>query len=82
MSKCRGCGREIVWIKTPAGKAMPCDIDPVVYWENPGGSKILVTPNGSTVRCETEGDPQEPTGIGYVSHFSTCPAAGNFRKKR
>lgn len=26
---CRGCGAPIVWIKTPAGKAMPCDPAPV-----------------------------------------------------
>lgn len=39
MSKCKGCGAEIVWIKTPAGKAMPCDPNKV----------IIVTDEGETV---------------------------------
>ncbi|WP_046180362.1 hypothetical protein [Domibacillus tundrae] len=26
MSKCRGCGAEIQWIKTDSGKAMPADM--------------------------------------------------------
>ena len=34
---CRGCGAPIVWIKTPAGKAMPCDPAPVYYKAAPGG---------------------------------------------
>lgn len=25
MSKCKGCGAEITWIKTKAGKLMPCN---------------------------------------------------------
>lgn len=36
MGKCKGCGREIIWIMTPSGKAMPCDPDEVVYWEKRG----------------------------------------------
>lgn len=39
MSKCKGCGAEIVWIKTPAGKAMPCDPNKVT----------IVTERGATV---------------------------------
>ena len=33
MAKCRGCGADIIWIKTPGGKSMPCDPIPVMYWE-------------------------------------------------
>lgn len=25
MGKCKGCGREIIWIMTRSGKCMPCD---------------------------------------------------------
>ena len=28
---CRGCGAPIVWIRTAAGKSMPCDAEPVLY---------------------------------------------------
>ena len=25
--------------------------------------------------------PEAATGVGYVSHFATCPAAGDFRRR-
>lgn len=81
MSRCRSCGAEIIWIKTRAGKAMPCDRERVTYWAKPGGSKTIVTPNGEAVRCELEGDPQEATGVGYISHFATCPQANEHRRR-
>ncbi len=27
MAKCKGCGKEIVWITTISGKSMPCDAE-------------------------------------------------------
>lgn len=80
MGICRGCGAQIVWIPTVAGKSMPCDAKPVHYWEKPKAAGKVVTPNGEVISCEFEGDPQSATGIGYISHFSTCPQANNFRK--
>lgn len=35
-SVCRGCGAEIVWVKTEAGKSMPCDPGAVPFWARPG----------------------------------------------
>ena len=29
MSKCKGCGAEIVWIQTENGKSMPCNAEKV-----------------------------------------------------
>ena len=78
---CRGCGAEILWIPTPAGKSMPCNSEQVTYWERPGSTGKVVTPNGQVISCEFEGDLAKATGIGYISHFSTCPAAGRFRRK-
>ena len=49
---CRGCGAPIVWIKTPAGKAMPCDPAPVYYKAAPGGKDKIVTTRGEVVSCE------------------------------
>ncbi len=80
-STCRGCGAPIVWIKTASGKSMPCNAEPVTYWEKPGASGKIVTPNGEIISCEFEGDRQTISGIGYISHFSSCPEAGRFRKK-
>lgn len=81
MSKCRSCGAEIIWIKTPGGKAMPCDAEPVVYWQQKNGSKTIVLNNGEVIKGELEGIPGTETGIGYISHFATCPDAERFRKR-
>ena len=79
--ECRGCGEDIVWITTPKGKLMPCNPTPVVYWEKKGAVGKVVTPTGDVLSCEFEGPPGTATGIGYTSHFSSCPQAGQFRKK-
>lgn len=82
IGKCRGCGAPIVWIGTPGGKAMPCDANPVVYRERAGASGKIVTPNGEVLSCDLDVDSDEATGIGYVSHFSTCPQAKKFRRSQ
>lgn len=78
---CRGCGRPIIWIKTPGGKSIPCDPREVAYWQCRGGRHRIVTRNGEVVSAELEGMPGTMTGIGYISHFATCPQATNFRKR-
>lgn len=60
---------------------MPCNAEPVMYWAKRGAAGKVVTPSGEVVSCEFEGDPQTASGIGYVSHFSSCPQAKKFRKK-
>ena len=78
---CRGCGAPIIWIQTVAGKSMPCDPDPVTYWRKDRAAGKIVTPNGEVISCELNGDTEDATGIGYISHFSACPRAGKFRGK-
>lgn len=80
MAICKGCGAKIIWIKTISGKSMPCDADAVTYWEKHGAAGKIITPNGQVISCEFSGDNITATGIGYVPHWSTCPAAGRFRK--
>lgn len=82
MSKCRSCGAEIIWIKMASGKSMPADPEQLTYWAKKGGSKKIITPNGEVVSCELEGDIQSATGIGYISHFSTCPNANQHRRPK
>ena len=79
MSKCKGCGAEIIWIKTEGGKSIPCNALKIVYRQARGGSLKIVTPNGEVVSGELAADPQTATGVGYVSHFATCPMADAFR---
>ena len=81
--RCRGCGAEIEWVKTAAGKNMPCDPKPVPYWAREGAAgKVIVPRDGTVVSCDFEGPRYELTGFGYISHFSTCPKAKGFRKKK
>ena len=82
MNICKKCGAPIVWIKTASGKAMPCDAEPVAYREAKGGSAKIVTPNGEVMSAEPDNDPQKNTGMGYVSHFATCPFADSFRRRQ
>ena len=79
--KCKGCGAPIVWIGTPGGKSMPCDPDPVLYRARSGAPGKIVTPNGEVLSCDLDAAPEAATGVGYITHFSTCPQAGQFRKK-
>ena len=80
MATCKGCGAEIIWIRTLAGKSIPCDPVQVPYWEKPKGKGKVVTPNGEVLSCKFEGEPNKATGFGYVPHWGTCPRAGEFRK--
>lgn len=83
MGKCKGCGREIIWIMTRSGKAMPCDPEPVPYY-----SADVAKPNAKLVRFDGSvvngyvGDVIDyaPEGFGYIPHWSTCPVAGQFKR--
>lgn len=81
MARCKECGREIVWVRMASGKAMPCDPRPVGYVEVFAGREKIVTPSGqvvSAVEAPLYGDVK--SGVGYRSHFSTCPHAKSSRK--
>lgn len=78
MAKCRGCGEEILWIGTKEGSWHPCNPEKVKANECEPGDKIVST-NGivySVVENDSSG------AWGYHSHFSTCPAADDFRKSK
>lgn len=77
---CRGCGAEIGFIRTAGGKTIPVNPEEVAYKQKAGGSLKIVTPNGEVLSAERPSNPQKATGIGYISHFATCPASDSFRK--
>lgn len=78
---CRSCGKRILWIKTRAGKSMPCDADPVNYRYNSESRTKLVTPDGCVIPCDIVQDPAEAEGRGYVPHWSTCDNPNKFRRR-
>ena len=82
MAKCKGCGAEIIFIGTAGGKSIPCDPEQVMYWVKPKAKGKVVTPNGEVISCEFSGESDKATGLGFVSHWSTCPEAGRFRRKQ
>lgn len=83
MAKCRGCGEEIIFIKTPAGKFIPCNLSKVIYSNLGKGKARVVTQSGEVVSCTVRADDtSKAAGIGYIPHWSTCKAASQFRERR
>ena len=79
--KCKGCGRPIVWIKTPGGKSMPCDPEPTLYWPPARGSRDrIVTKNGEVLACRFTGAAGAAAGLGFRPHWGTCRSAGEFKR--
>lgn len=79
---CRGCGAEIVWVKTEKGKSMPCNPQLVPFWERPGApGKVVLQQSGRVISCDFSGPRDEVTGFGYTSHFSTCPKSRQFKRR-
>lgn len=72
MSACGRCGAAIVWVRTPAGKAMPCDARAVYIVQEEGGPEKGVLRDGRVVSCRFVDEPGEATALGYVPHFATC----------
>lgn len=81
MAKCKGCGKEIIFIGTVGGKRMPCDPEEIMYWEDGKAKGKIVTPNGMVLSCRFEGNPEEATGIGYIPHWATCTKADAFKRR-
>lgn len=67
MKKCKSCKAEIVWVRTRAGKAMPCD--PILHDYEDGA---IVTENG---------DVRSDGGLGYRPHWASCPSADAHRNQ-
>ena len=76
-AKCRSCQADILWVRNAStGTFMCLDADPVC-----GGNVVVVD---GLARVVKKGDLfEEPAGGPfYQSHFSTCPEAKQWRKKK
>lgn len=81
MSRCRGCGAEISWIRMKSGKMIPVDPSPTFIVDGTG-TDVVVTSDGiiaNGIPCP--GEPPAGKRLGWVSHFATCPMAGRFRRR-
>ena len=79
-TKCRSCGAEIKFIKLTNGKWNPVDVGRRTI-KRGEGNDVIVTDNGEVVRGTFCGMDDGGNCGGYVSHFATCPNAGQFRKR-
>ena len=82
MAKCKACGKEILFVRTPKGKYIPVDPDRVPYKLGVGGGTV-VTSNGEVIRGVGEPFGPEPAdGWGYIPHWATCPYAEELRRQK
>ena len=85
MATCNGCGAQIDWVITKAGKKMPVNLEySGVYPKEPGTEQELLN-TIVTDQGEVKQGPWAPdrAGIarGRTPHFATCPDARKFRKQ-
>lgn len=79
---CPKCKKQVIWIRTPAGKNMPCNSEIKYYKEEAGGKDRIVLPNGQVVAGTILKGPEFADGYGYTSHFATCEFSQMFRRKK
>jgi hypothetical protein len=73
VSTCRSCQARITWLETAGGKKLPVDEDPT-----PEGN-IVVVGTIAHVLGKMEMAKLATGTPRYVSHFATCPQAGEWR---
>lgn len=81
---CVYCGRQVLWIRTKAGKNMPVNPELISYRRPEEGKKAaekIVTQSGEVV-CADKVDSNQAEGVGYISHFATCRRQERYRKNR
>lgn len=78
---CAYCGRQVMWVRTKAGKNMPVDPTMINYRRPAAGKKgkeKIVTPQGEVVSAD-RATSDRSEGFGYISHFATCTGRGKRR---
>lgn len=79
---CKRCGAPIRMIKTRSGKFMPVDSEPVSIIVDQKSRAFYVTLGGDVIRgARQTGFPTGNEVAAFTSHFATCPAAAEFRKR-
>ena len=66
-TKCKACGKEIIFLRTAKGRNMPTD------WES--------LPSADQRNASEGIPPMFDAKRGHISHFATCPKAEKFRRK-
>lgn len=85
ITTCRGCGKPIAFIKTINGKSIPVDPEPIRFLPEDNYEKFVMDDGTVQRGVVVEGDELDAQRFlmkGYRSHFATCPAADDFRRKK
>ena len=89
-TKCRACGKDILFIETALYKKMPVDAEPVYIVPEEGPQRgrqvgTYILPTGGTIRGQivrdADIDGNTELRLAYVSHFATCTNPERFRKR-
>ncbi len=74
--QCRWCGADIFFAETEKGRRIPVDPKPTA-----AGNLVLMHEGGRTLALSFS--PASHAGRDrYISHFATCPHAGEHRRGR
>lgn len=52
------------------------------YRKDAAGKEKIVTQGGDVVTATIVDTPEEADGVGYISHFATCPQSKRFKGNR
>lgn len=65
MTKCKSCGKEIVWAYTRSGKKIPLEVR--------SRGNVSIRDGVAKVGAEGAGN--------YIAHFATCPHGNAWRRR-
>jgi len=76
LTKCTGCGANVVWTVTTRGKKMLVDAEPsdkgnLLLSRQVDRKLVAIVARRGDAECEAR----------YLSHFVTCPNAAQFRRR-
>jgi hypothetical protein len=94
MTRCKGCGAEVLWRKTPAGRYIALDPGPELFLrliptaeatdeERAAPRRTIVQPDVRVVvGHEVPSTSTRGAPVrGRIAHWATCPQANAFRRK-
>jgi len=82
LTTCRHCGKQIIFIRLPSGKNMPCDARPVFYTAPGAGRAMLYTKSGELIRCELTEDREAAAGSAWRPHWSSCADGKGYQRAK
>jgi hypothetical protein len=77
---CRSCRAPIWWCRTPTGRSIPVDPEPVSQGNLVVGERTAYA--GRAARVLRSGEEPAEGETRHVSHFATCPDADRHRSAR